>query len=80
MHSAGVGIDTFLKPVPLGRAADAPTLIILLSVVDGMTVSGLAGLLAGAVILVLAWEALEIWIKEDDTRATEPPQASEGAT
>ena len=70
-----VAIDAFLKPVMLGRAGDAPMLIILLGAIGGMMVWGIVGLFVGAVILVLCWEALEFWIMEDITSATiETPQ------
>lgn len=66
-------IDTVLKPVLLGRTADAPTLVVLLGAIGGMMVWGIIGLFVGAVILVLCWGALEFWVKEDTASATEPP-------
>ena len=68
-----VGIDTFLKPVLLGRTADAPMLIVLLGAIGGMMVWGIVGLFVGAVILVLCWGALEFWVKEGAAPATESP-------
>lgn len=66
-------IDTFLKPVLLGRAADAPTLVVLLGAIGGMMVWGIVGLFVGAVILVLCWGAFEFWVEEDAASDTEPP-------
>lgn len=67
-------IDTFLKPVLLGRTADAPMLVVLLGAIGGMMVWGIVGLFVGAVILVLCWGGMEFWIKEDSAAATELPQ------
>jgi predicted PurR-regulated permease PerM len=70
-----VGIDTFLKPVLLGRTADAPMLVVLLGAIGGMMVWGIVGLFVGAVILVLCWGAMEFWVMEETTSATiDPPQ------
>jgi predicted PurR-regulated permease PerM len=67
-------IDTLLKPVLLGRKADAPMLVVLLGAIGGMMVWGIVGLFVGAVILVLCWDGLEFWIKEDAALATESAQ------
>jgi predicted PurR-regulated permease PerM len=67
-------IDTLLKPVLLGRKADAPMLVVLLGAIGGMMVWGIVGLFVGAVILVLCWGGLEFWIKEDAALATESAQ------
>ncbi len=69
-----VAVDTFLKPVLLGRTADVPMLIILLGAIGGMMLWGIIGLFVGAVVLALAWGALEFWIKEGGVPVTEPPQ------
>ena len=69
-----VGIDTFLKPVLLGRTADAPMLVILLGALGGMLLGGIAGLFVGAVILVWCWGALEFWVMKDDSSSTQPPR------
>jgi predicted PurR-regulated permease PerM len=67
-------IDTLLKPVLLGRKANAPMLVVLLGAIGGMMVWGIVGLFVGAVILVLCWGALQFWIKEDPAPATESAQ------
>jgi predicted PurR-regulated permease PerM len=59
-------VDTLLKPVLLGRTADAPMLIVLLGAIGGMMLWGIAGLFVGAVLLVLGWGGLEFWIMKDD--------------
>jgi predicted PurR-regulated permease PerM len=69
-----VAVDTFLKPVLLGRTADAPMLVILMGAIGGMLVWGVAGLFVGSVILVWCWEAMDFWIVKDDAPSTEPPR------
>jgi predicted PurR-regulated permease PerM len=73
-----VVIDTLLKPVLLGRTADAPMLIILMGAIGGMLVWGVAGLFVGSVILVWCWEALDFWVMKDDVlpRLPEDPVES----
>ena len=66
-----IGVDTFLKPVLLGRTADSPMLVVLMGAIGGMMLWGIAGLFVGAVIMVLCWEALEFWIMQDDAPRTE---------
>jgi predicted PurR-regulated permease PerM len=70
-------VDTFLKPVLLGRKADSPMLIVLLGAIGGMMLWGIAGLFVGAVVLVLGWEGLNFWIMESNASATEPPRLSQ---
>ena len=67
-------IDTFLKPVLLGRKADAPMLVVLLGAIGGMMVWGIVGLFVGAVILVLCWSGLVFWIEEDVAPVTNSAQ------
>jgi len=67
-----IAVDTVLKPVLLGRTADAPMLVILLGAIGGMMLMGIAGLFVGAVILVVCWGGLEFWIMKDDMPQTEP--------
>ena len=70
-------VDTILKPVLLGRKADSPMLIVLLGAIGGMMLWGIAGLFVGAVVLVLGWEGLNLWIMESNASATEPPRLSQ---
>ena len=67
-------IDTLLKPVLLGRKANAPILVVLLGAIGGMMVWGIVGLFVGAVLLVLCWGALEFWIKEAPAPVIESAQ------
>jgi predicted PurR-regulated permease PerM len=70
-----VAIDTILKPVLLGRTADAPMLVILMGAIGGMLLWGIAGLFVGSVILVWCWEALTFWLMKDEAPATVPPRS-----
>ena len=72
-----VVIDTVLKPVLLGRTADAPMLVILMGAIGGMLVWGIAGLFIGSVILVWCWEALDFWIMKDDVPPNLPQDSAE---
>jgi predicted PurR-regulated permease PerM len=54
-----VAVDAFLKPILLGRAADAPMLVVLMGAIGGMMLAGIVGLFVGAVFLTLGWELLQ---------------------
>jgi predicted PurR-regulated permease PerM len=71
-------VDTFLKPVLLGRTADAPMLIVLLGAIGGMMLWGIAGLFVGAVLLVLCWEALDFWVMKDDASINKVGRGGQG--
>jgi predicted PurR-regulated permease PerM len=73
-----VAIDTFLKPILLGRGANVPMLIVLMGAIGGMILSGIVGLFAGAVVLVLGWELLQFCIHESDAPATQLPGPPQG--
>jgi len=59
-------VDTFLKPVLLGRTVDAPMLVILMGAIGGMMLMGIVGLFVGAVVLMVGWELLEFWLGEGE--------------
>lgn len=73
-------VDTFLKPVLLGRTANAPMLVILLGAIGGMLLWGIAGLFVGAVVLVLCWGALEFWIMDDNAPSAETEEVPAEST
>jgi predicted PurR-regulated permease PerM len=54
--------DNVLKPILLGRGVQAPMLVIFLGAIGGFVASGIIGLFIGAVILVLAYELLSVWL------------------
>ena len=74
-----VAVDTLLKPVLLGRAADAPMLVVLMGAIGGMMLAGIVGLFVGAVTLTLGWELLQYSLTKDDAPANETPSAEQEA-
>jgi predicted PurR-regulated permease PerM len=67
-----IGVDTFVKPVLLGRTADAPMLVILMGAIGGMMVWGIVGLFVGAVTLVVGWELVRFWIADIEKSSKVP--------
>jgi predicted PurR-regulated permease PerM len=67
-----IGIDTFLKPVMLGRTVDTPMLVILMGAIGGMMLVGIVGLFVGAVVVVVGWELLQFSLEDGDAPATDP--------
>lgn len=70
-------VDTFLKPILLGRTADAPMLVILMGAIGGMILAGIIGLFVGAVVLMLAWELLQFAMEQSGGPASESPASSQ---
>ena len=61
-----VGVsDSFLKPLLLGRGLDVPMPVILLGAIGGMILSGIIGLLVGAVVLAVGHKLFLLWLNED---------------
>lgn len=56
--------DAFLKPLLMGRGVDVPMPVILVGAIGGMIVYGIVGLFVGAVVLAVAWELMEAWLKQ----------------
>jgi predicted PurR-regulated permease PerM len=78
-----IAIDTFLKPVLLGRTVDAPMLVILMGAIGGMMLVGIVGLFVGAVVVMVAWELLQFSLEGGDAPAVDPsplPQEPEAST
>jgi predicted PurR-regulated permease PerM len=58
-----VGVsDNILKPLLLGRGADAPMLVVLLGAIGGFIALGVIGLFVGAVILTLGHRLFMAWL------------------
>jgi predicted PurR-regulated permease PerM len=55
LFAAGM-TDNVLKPLMLGRAADAPMPVILLGALGGMGTGGLLGMFVGATLLALGYQ------------------------
>jgi predicted PurR-regulated permease PerM len=57
-------IDSVLKPLVFGRGSTVPTLVIFLGAIGGMLLSGIIGLVVGAVVLSLGYKLYETWLME----------------
>jgi predicted PurR-regulated permease PerM len=58
-----VGVsDNILKPLLLGRGADAPMLVVLIGAIGGFIALGVIGLFVGAVILTLGHRLFMAWL------------------
>ena len=58
--------DNILKPILLGRGADAPMLVVLLGAIGGFIAYGVAGLFVGAVVLSLGYRLYLSWVGAAD--------------
>jgi predicted PurR-regulated permease PerM len=74
-----VVVDTFLKPILLGRAADAPMLVVLIGALGGMMLGGIVGLFVGAVVVTLSWELLQHSLRVSNEQASETPSPAREA-
>ncbi len=59
--------DSVLKPLLLGRGVQTPMLVIFVGAIGGFILSGIVGLFTGAVVVVLAYELFQAWLKETPT-------------
>lgn len=64
-----LALDNVLKPILMGRGVDAPMLVIFIGAIGGFINFGFLGLFFGAVVLVIAYDLLVVWLREI---ATEP--------
>jgi predicted PurR-regulated permease PerM len=61
-------IDTFLKPLFLGRGVDIPMLVVLLGAIGGLLAFGVLGLFVGAVVLAVSYKLMEAWLHADNSK------------
>ena len=61
-----LALDNVLKPLLMGRGVDAPMLIIFIGAIGGFISFGFLGLFFGAVVLVIAYDLLMLWLDEDN--------------
>jgi predicted PurR-regulated permease PerM len=54
--------DNVLKPLMLGRGADAPMPVILLGALGGMMTAGIRGMFVGATVLALGYRIFMGWV------------------
>jgi predicted PurR-regulated permease PerM len=60
-------IDNVLKPILLGRGVDVPMIVVLLGAIGGLLAFGVIGLFTGAIILVLGYTMMKVWIETPET-------------
>ncbi len=59
-----LALDNVLKPMLMGRGVDAPMLVIFIGAIGGFISFGFLGLFFGAVVLVIAYDLLILWLDE----------------
>ena len=64
-----LALDNILKPILMGRGVDAPMLIIFIGAIGGFIGFGFLGLFFGAVVLVIAYDLLVVWLEESQPEA-----------
>ena len=72
--------DNVLKPLMLGRGADAPMPVILLGALGGMAAAGILGMFVGATLLALGYQIFMGWAAANPdagspARADDTPKA-----
>ncbi len=61
-----LALDNVLKPMLMGRGVDAPMLVIFIGAIGGFISFGFLGLFFGAVVLVIAYDLLILWLDEEN--------------
>lgn len=59
-------VDNVLKPLMLGRGADAPMPVILLGALGGLATEGIIGLFLGSVMLALGYQLFMAWVYREN--------------
>ena len=71
-------LDNIVKPFLMGMGVDAPMLVIFFGALGGFISFGLLGLFVGAVVLVIAYDLLMLWLgNEADIQADSESQADD---
>jgi predicted PurR-regulated permease PerM len=58
-----------LKPIVLARGLTTPMLVTFVGVIGGVLAHGIGGLFIGPVVLAVAWDILNAWIRDSKTPA-----------
>ncbi len=61
-----LALDNVLKPMLMGRGVDAPMLVIFIGAIGGFISFGFLGLFFGAVVLVIAYDLLILWLQDEN--------------
>lgn len=62
-------LDSFLKPFVLARGLTTPMLVTLIGVIGGIIAHGIGGLFVGPVVLAVAWDLVNAWIRDSKAPA-----------
>ena len=60
------GMENFSRPILAGKASHLPGLLIFVGVLGGLFAWGLIGVFLGPVILAVAYELIQEWLKSED--------------
>jgi predicted PurR-regulated permease PerM len=63
-------VDTFIRPMLIGRGAKVPFLVVLLGVLGGLAVGGILGLFVGATLLSVFYTMLKEWAAAEDENSS----------
>ena len=66
-------MDNVLKPLLMGRGLTTPMPVLFIGLLGGTLAYGIVGLFIGPVFLVVGWELLMAWIRDDQTRDVPAP-------
>ena len=58
--------DNILRPILMGRGAQAPIWVIFIGSIGGFIFNGFIGLFLGAVILALCYKLFQSWLDTND--------------
>jgi predicted PurR-regulated permease PerM len=65
-------LDNVLKPLLLGRGVDVPMLVVIVGAIGGLLAMGVIGLFVGAIVLVLGYSSLMVWLNEETPLVAQP--------
>jgi predicted PurR-regulated permease PerM len=58
-------LDNILRPIILAHGLKTPMPVILMGVIGGLLVHGMIGLFVGPIVLAIAWELVQAWMREE---------------
>jgi predicted PurR-regulated permease PerM len=56
--------DNVLRPFAMGHGLKTPAAIVFIGLIGGILVHGVIGVFIGPIVLAIAWELVQAWIKE----------------
>jgi predicted PurR-regulated permease PerM len=59
-------VENFSRPILAGKASHLPGLLIFVGVLGGLVAWGLIGIFLGPVILAVAYELIQEWLRAED--------------